>query len=355
MGDRVESMGRMGRRGRGALVAAFSVAAAVLASSSGAHGYVRYKIAGSGIPFAWKTSCVRVVAIPADIPNLTSLQTSDAIAAAVAAWSNQDPMLAACSYLDLGLTVDQGAVLPPAQNRAGNFVGFRQDSWCPGGAPQVCYDPTALAITSVFARTSTGEILSGEVEINAVNFSWADLAAGDAGDGRDLQAAVTHEVGHLIGFDHTCYTAAPASIPTDQNGDPIPDCASAPAAVLETTMFPTAATDTGPRTLAPDDQQAVCDSYPIASDPMSCFTSTPTDGGVDAAQMDAAAPMDATSDVGSGTLDAGADAGTAEHAKSGCGCEIQPTEVWGSSWPALVVLLVIARGRGRRRPRQNEP
>jgi hypothetical protein len=326
-----------------------SVAAAVaviLAWSSAAHAYVRYESA-AGMPFGWKSSCVRLTAYPADIASMTKAQTSDAVAAAVASWSKQDPTLAGCSYLDLMLaTAPDAAVMPPARNDGTNGIGFRQDGWCSRADPTVCYDPAALALTSVSARTSTGEILDADVEINAFNFTWADLAAGPAGGARDLQSAVTHEIGHLIGLDHTCYLDPSGGIPTDQNGAPIPSCANAPPAVQETTMFPTLGMDIGPRTLAADDRQGVCDIYPSASDPMLCPPLTPADAGADAAQMDAA-QMDAAPDAV--PPDAPADAGPGEPPKSGCGCEIERADFRSRPLPAVAVLLLVGVVRSRRR------
>jgi len=126
----------------------------------------------------------------------------------------------------------------------------------------------------VSASTSTGLIKDADIEVNAFNFRWADLVmhpdlAAPGMTVHDQQNALTHEMGHLIGLDHTCYLQPPA--PLDNNGNPIPYCADAPPEVLATTMFPSANPgDIDKRTLAPDDQQAVCDIYPAAMDPMNC-------------------------------------------------------------------------------------
>ena len=149
---------------------------------------------------------------------------------------------------------------------------FRTTSWCPpNDASQPCYAPEALAITSVFVDKANGRIIDGDIEVNAKNFIWTDLDTDPATHVKqDLQNALTHEMGHLAGLDHTCFVP-PNPDPLDDTGTPVPDCNSAPEAVQETTMFASAIPgDTAKRTLAPDDVQAICDVYPIAKDPMLC-------------------------------------------------------------------------------------
>jgi MYXO-CTERM domain-containing protein len=327
---------------------------AVAGSPRPAHAYVRYSTAG-GLPFGWKRSCVSITAYPTDLPLMTRDQTRDAIAGAVAAWSKQDPTIGACSYLDLRLQVAAATDPQPASANDGmNVVAFRRDTWCP--RPPNCYDPSALALTTVSARTSTGEIIDADIEINAVNWSWADVTRNaPTGTEQDLQNAVTHEAGHLIGLDHTC-TLGGGTPPTDQNGNPIPDCANASAAVMETTMFPSAnALDTNKRTLAPDDQMGVCGSYPLASDPMICPAPTTPDGGAADAStaLDAATPPDAGVDAEPPRPDARfdtpplGDGGSTTIMKAGCGCEVSglATPAPGGLLAAAIALVVLRRRR----------
>jgi MYXO-CTERM domain-containing protein len=296
--------------------------------------YVRYQTS-NGVPFAWKKSCVWLTAFPADLPLMTRDQTRDAIAAAAAAWSKQDPSVGACSYLDLRLLEAAATeTFPPGGNDGANRIGFRRDTWCP--RPSSCYDPAALALTSVTARTSTGELVDADIEINAVTFSWADVTRNaPTGTEQDLQNALTHEMGHVIGLDHTCNSGGgvPAN---DQNGNPIPDCATAPAAVVDTTMLPSAnPLDTSKRTLAADDRMGVCAIYPVASDPMSCPAPTPPDAGTDAG-----------SDAEPPTPDAqAADAGSTSISKAGCGCEVSGATRPASGILVAAIVLVAVRRR----------
>jgi hypothetical protein len=267
----------MSRAPRGRVRAAAALALAGLGLCGVARpaaAYVRYRTATTNAPFAWPQTCVGITAYPqsmADVNgnmDLTHEQIMKASAASAAAWSaEQNP----CSFLAISV-VPSTAETPIARYDYKNSLVFRTESWCaPSDSPGTCsYDAAALAITSVFANKTTGQIRDADIEVNARFFIWADLDTDTGAVGKqDLQNALTHEMGHLIGLDHTCYITGPA--PVDQNGQPIPSCDSASAAVRATTMFASAEPgDLEKRTLAPDDKQAICDMYPIANDPKSC-------------------------------------------------------------------------------------
>lgn len=341
-----------------------------LMTATTASGYVRYQTQ-AGKPYAWKTACVWLTAFPNAVSNLTLDQTRDAMAGGLAAWSKQEPALATCSYLDLKVVVaGNGIEKPPARNDGVNSVGFLRDVWCSHLPSGECYDNAALALTTTFARTSTGEIVDADIEVNAVDFVWADWASAVPPVGaQDLQSAITHEVGHLVGLDHTCYLGTTPNRPMDQNGTPLPDCSSAPPDVRETTMFPEGALiDTSKRTLAPDDRQGVCDAYPLAADPMVCSPFENTDGGADAADAmpdgeavpEDAESTDATVDREPGMdavpSDAGDDSRSNHQAPgTGCGCglggSISDTRASPIFAGLLIAWLVLRRSRPSLRAR----
>jgi hypothetical protein len=267
---------------RGALMAAAAIATLVAARP--AAGYVRYTSDG-GKMFKWPQSCVVMQVFPEDLVGMMSRsEIMGAIEASAAAWSKGSN---SCTYLDI-MVSSSDAATPRAVNDGHNNVVFRTETWCKLNAknecdPSVAYDAAALALTSVSASTTSGIIRDADIEVNAHHFSWTDLVMhpdlrGAGQSFHDLQNAVTHEMGHVIGLDHTCFLQPPA--PLDQNGNPIPDCASASPDVLATTMFPSANPgDIDKRTLAPDDVQGVCDIYPIAQDPKSCVPPSAPSGG----------------------------------------------------------------------------
>jgi len=259
------------RRWRALLLVVVSMA--MLPAATPAFGYVRY-LSKKGKPYFWSPSCVRLEVFPIGLSDMTPEQIANAASEAARQWTVGNSDLTACTYFDIPVTVAAAtAQRPIAKYDKRNFVIFRGDTWCPEGSDTAaCYEPAALALTSVWAADGTGEIVDADVQVNAVNFAWADLDVASDPRRQDLQNALTHEMGHFIGLDHTCFQPGTVdTVPVDQNGDPIPSCDTASALVRATTMFASAAPgDTQKRTLESDDRQAICDIYPIAKDPMSC-------------------------------------------------------------------------------------
>jgi hypothetical protein len=244
-----------------------------------AQAFVRYKTDVTKVGFYWPQSWVPVTAYPLSIKDINGemqMTTDQILGAAIAAgdaWSARDN---GCTYLQINLGTSTAAA-PAARYDARNSLVFRTTTWCPADPAAVCYDPAALAITSVFVNKKDGKIRDADIEVNAKNFIWADLDVDPAAQGKqDLQNALTHEMGHLIGLDHTCIPAGTdGERPVDNDGNPVPDCETAPQAVRETTMFASAIPgDKEKRTLAPDDTAAVCTIYPVAKDPMIYVTPT---------------------------------------------------------------------------------
>jgi len=99
------------------------------------------------------------------------------------------------------------------------------------------YGADAMSLTNVTSSTITGQIIEADILFNPnVGFSTEATTPPNL---IDLQAVATHEIGHLLGLDHTPLASA--------------------------VMFPLAAGNTLSRTLTADDTIGVSTLYPTAA------------------------------------------------------------------------------------------
>jgi hypothetical protein len=235
----------------------------VLLAPASAHAYVRAVTPG-GAPWHWDRPVLTLkVYAGQPAPGLSSDELVQAVAGAAAPWSQ--PQLTCSS---VALTVEgQPEASAPVKRDGVNRVVFRRDQWCPHPrAPgEPCYSPQILAQTIDVVDLKTGRIVEADIEVNAVDHVWTDLVRhpGEVPGARDLQNALTHEVGHLLGFAHSCHISADDPSDTDDQGQPVPFCSEAgPQALASTMVAQIAETDLDRRTLTEDDERGVCEVYP---------------------------------------------------------------------------------------------
>jgi hypothetical protein len=130
-----------------------------------------------------------------------------------------------------GATCDQVEFNPPELGRAGalnaNIVMFRDHAW------PYADELSVIARTSLTFDPNTGAIFDADIEINSFQneFSTADTDVSN-----DLQAVLTHEVGHFLGLDHSSAEAATMAANYDLS-------------------------NLGVRTLSNDDRSGICSIY----------------------------------------------------------------------------------------------
>ena len=152
-----------------------------------------------------------------------------------------------------------------------SVVLVRTGTWCSDGARDRgdCYDDGRAAITRLYpvqsaASERDGEVREADIEINAVDYRWS--LDGDAPGTRSLRAIVAHELGHVLGLEHSC-AASPKSRATGKSS-PLPSC-SASEEARASILFPEPVEPERRLVLAPGHSEiaTLCALYPRAHHP----------------------------------------------------------------------------------------
>lgn len=189
-----------------------------------------------GAKLFWPTSCISYACNRLGTQDLDPEDTRAVIKKTFQAWSDvdcPDGTVAKMTFQER----DPVRCKKSQYNKTGpnlNVVLFQDDNWKYRGI-----DGT-LAKTSVTYNDDTGEIYDADIEVNTAN-NTVTITDDPAKIQYDLQAILTHEVGHFIGVAHS------------------PD----PSAVMFASYSPGS---TSQRKLHPDDVDAVCGIYPESSD-----------------------------------------------------------------------------------------
>jgi MYXO-CTERM domain-containing protein len=237
-------------------------------------GYVRTGPTAAGSYLYWESGCVFITVDTEGTKQIPGDLEFRIVDNAIGAWNDA---AAGCSYMRL---INEGRKEIEVGRDNVNVIKFRDTTWCRPAtkdAPPKCHPDSAAGITTAtfvddMSSPRDGAIVDADIELNGEHFAISDggQSLGTANCLSDLQNTLTHELGHLLGLEHTCL--APGDPPrVDDQGAAVPSCGNASAAQQEATMFNfQECGETKKQTLTPDDIAGVCGIYPKAEYPGTC-------------------------------------------------------------------------------------
>ena len=183
-----------------------------------------------GVPLYHQSQCVPYHLLAQESAVLPRAALSNAFAKAFNAWTATNPTCSpGVSGIELPPTTDTKIVDYVTGQRGNNVFGVVQGAWPhPGGSD-------TLALSTLTFNADTGQIYDTDMEIRE-DLKWSSTGTPDS-DAYDLQAVLTHEVGHVLGLAHAAHK------------DAVMAPSYAPGSITQ-------------RTLSVDDQQAICAVYP---------------------------------------------------------------------------------------------
>jgi len=192
---------------------------AIVAGGGAARAFELKEVEGT--PVRWVHMPIEYAVAVEGARDLPDSSVERAVKASFDAWASAEG--AGIQVAHIAASSAAVGFTPGGENQ--NTVAFGREAWD--------FEPEALAMTITAWRRDSGELVDADIIVNEKHFVWGDANP----DLNDLQNALTHEVGHLLGLAHS--------------DDP------------EATMFASALEgETSKRTLSEDDVAGVASLYP---------------------------------------------------------------------------------------------
>lgn len=247
--------------------------------------FVRTTTKRSRTPLYWAASCVQIGYAEEGTAAIAGDDERAVIEQSFATWNDG---VAACSHQNL-------ASLGPIDREVSGrdfvtVIKFRDGPFCRpavDGKAAFCHSDTAYAVTTVVFVDEPddprdGEIVDADIEMNGHDFAISvnGVTLSTQTCLADLASTLTHELGHVLGLEHTCRTGTDGPR-VDHNGVAVPRCDDTTDPVIrDATMFPYQnCGETDKATLTADDTLSLCTIYPVADGPGACKPPDPLDPG----------------------------------------------------------------------------
>lgn len=227
----------------------------------------------------WDSSCVYITPDSAGSTEISGDREFTILQAVLGEWQSKT---AACGALTFMMDTPESL---ETRLDYKNTVKYRESRWCRpamDGDAELCHDAQVAGLTTVFyvntpGKSGDGTIRDADIELNGVTFALGICTApgicqaSTPGTVSDLANTLTHEMGHVIGLDHSCWSGQPPH-PTDGTGAPAPLCGPAnPPEIVNATMYPTQSDgEIKKATIEQDDIDAFCQAYPTTQEPATC-------------------------------------------------------------------------------------
>jgi MYXO-CTERM domain-containing protein len=243
------------------------IAVAILAVALGAspaEGYVRSRTS-TGTPLAWEHAWRGMMIGGGPRAEISDGELLDTLRRAMANWNDR---IASCG--EITLSIDEGEGADDVAYDGQNTLLWRTAGFCddPDNVRRdVCAAPEAAAITTMFfvdkpGDPRDGEIVDADMVLNAIDYQFSTTGAADR---IDLEAVLTHELGHFLGLGHTCHTDRASAQPLDAVGQPVPLCfpvSQLDEGTLSATMFNFISRgETSKRDPLEDEWRGLCEIY----------------------------------------------------------------------------------------------